>query len=77
MIGSTHKTIYQPIAAAIRIPLPPLEEQLRIVGALEVELDHIDTLIAKAERFIELSKERRAALITAAVTGQLEITTDA
>ena len=36
----------------------------------------IDTLITKAERFIELSKERRSALITAAVTGQVDMTTD-
>lgn len=73
MIGSTHKTIYQPIAAALRIPLPPIDEQHTIVAALRSELDQIDTLIAKAERFIELSKERRAALITAAVTGQIEV----
>ncbi len=33
----------------------------------------IDTLIAETERFIELSRERRAALITAAVTGQIDV----
>lgn len=75
MIGSTHKTIYQPVAASLRIPLPPLAEQERIVAAVREETAKIDTLIAKAERFIALSKERRAALITAAVTGALEIPT--
>ncbi|QIK72741.1 hypothetical protein G7070_11230 [Propioniciclava coleopterorum] len=34
----------------------------------------IDALIAKAERFVEVARERRSALITAAVTGQLDIT---
>lgn len=36
-------------------------------------LSKIDALIAEAERFIELSKERRAALITAALTGQIDV----
>ncbi|MET3680421.1 hypothetical protein ACIQLJ_18185 [Microbacterium sp. NPDC091313] len=39
------------------------------------ETAKIDALISKAERFIELAQERRAALITAAVTGQIEIPT--
>ncbi len=56
------------------IPLPPLDEQRRIVAYLDEQTAKIDTLIAKAERFIELAKERRAALITAAVTGQLDVT---
>ncbi|HWU28213.1 MAG TPA: restriction endonuclease subunit S [Microbacterium sp.] len=55
------------------IPLPPLPEQKEIADAITAATTKIDTLIAKAQRFIELSKERRAALITAAVTGQLEI----
>ena len=33
----------------------------------------IDTLIAETEQFIELSRERRSALITAAVTGQIDV----
>ncbi|MCD1268585.1 restriction endonuclease subunit S [Microbacterium sp. MEC084] len=75
MIGSTHKTIYQPIAAAIRIPLPPVDEQKTIVAEIERQTAKIDALIAKAQQFIALAKERRAALITAAVTGQIDVTT--
>jgi type I restriction enzyme S subunit len=74
MIGSTHQTIYQPVAASLRIPLPPLDEQRRIVAYLDEQTAKIDTLIEKAERFIELAKERRAALIAAAITGQLDVT---
>ncbi|UDY22454.1 restriction endonuclease subunit S [Nocardioides sp. Kera G14] len=40
---------------------------------LELSLSRLDALIAETERFIELSKERRAALITAAVTGQIDV----
>lgn len=56
-----------------RLARPPLEEQRRIAVYLEEQTAKIDTLIAKADRFIELSKERRAALITAAVTGQVDV----
>ena len=55
------------------IPLPSLEQQRALVGQWSAETAKIDALIAKAERFIELAQERRAALITAAVTGQVEI----
>jgi type I restriction enzyme S subunit len=40
---------------------------------LTSRLAKIDTLVDETERFIELSKERRAALITAAVTGQIDV----
>jgi type I restriction enzyme S subunit len=72
-MGSTHKTIYQPVAAAMRIPVPPFEEQRAIVDHLDRHLGRIDVLIAKSERFIELARERRGALITAAVTGQIDV----
>ena len=65
--------LYWPALSNVEIPVPPLEKQLKIVARLDAETAKIDALIAKAEQFIALSKERRAALITAAVTGQLEI----
>lgn len=40
---------------------------------LASKLAKIDTLVAETERFIELAKERRSALITAAVTGQIDV----
>lgn len=73
MIGSTHQTIYQPIAAALRVPLPPLAEQKCIVQQLEREIATIDTLIDKAGQFVRVARERRSALITAAVTGQITV----
>ncbi|MFI6888051.1 restriction endonuclease subunit S [Streptosporangium canum] len=73
MIGSTHKTIYQPTAAAFQIPVPPIEEQQRIAAHVDEQTQKIDTLIAETERFIELSRERRSALITTAVTGQIDV----
>lgn len=55
------------------VPSRPLDEQMAIVAHLDERTAKIDALIAKTERFIELAKERRTALITAAVTGQIDV----
>lgn len=55
------------------IPMPSLDEQCRIAASLDDQTEKLDEMLAEAERFIQLSKERRAALITAAVTGQIDI----
>ncbi|MFD9120561.1 N-6 DNA methylase [Streptomyces bottropensis] len=73
MIGSTHKTIYQPVAAAIRIPVPPLSEQREIVAHIEKHIAQIDSLNRESEELIRLSQDRRIALIAAAVTGQIDM----
>jgi type I restriction enzyme S subunit len=54
---------------------PPRDEQRRIVEYLDDRLATIDLLIGRAERHITLAKERRSALITAAVTGQIDVRT--
>lgn len=53
--------------------LPPLDEQKAIANEIDRELERIRTLIAITERSIELLKEKRAALITAAVTGKIDV----
>ena len=53
--------------------LPPLAEQSAIVSHLDDETAKFDTLTAGAERAIELLQERRSALISAAVTGQIDV----
>ena len=58
-----------------RIPVPPLREQRRIAGYLEVALSQMSTMIEKAKEQIDLLEERRTALISAAVTGQIDVTT--
>ncbi|MFM9377287.1 hypothetical protein [Gordonia sp. VNK21] len=52
---------------------PPVDEQRRIVAYLDKQTTRIDMLIAETEEFIDLSRERRSALITAAVTGQIDV----
>lgn len=53
-------------------PLPPLDEQRRIVAFLDREMTKIAALIAKKERLIELLREKRTALISHAVTKGLD-----
>lgn len=59
--------------SAIRMPVPPIQEQERIISEIRKGTERID-LQRKAIRVsVELLKERRAALITAAVTGQIPL----
>lgn len=55
------------------VPLPSAEEQAETLVRLERETTRIDSLMRKTERSISLLKERRSALITAAVTGQIDL----
>ncbi|MBK8447069.1 MAG: restriction endonuclease subunit S [Micropruina sp.] len=57
----------------LRIAAPPADEQRAIADSLDRQMSSIDDLIAKANQFIGLARESRSALITAAVTGQLDI----
>lgn len=60
---------------SIVLPLPSLREQQEIASYLDEQMEGVDALIAKAQEHIALAKERRAALITAAVTGQFDVRT--
>jgi type I restriction enzyme S subunit len=57
----------------IPIPVPPLAELKEILFFLDYETTKLDTLTAEANRAIELLQERRSALISAAVTGQIDV----
>ena len=53
-------------------PIAPIEEQHAIADFLDRETAKIDALVARKERLIELLQEKRAALITRAVTRGLD-----
>jgi type I restriction enzyme, S subunit len=55
------------------IAAPPIEEQRNIIASLDLKLAKLDTLTAEAQRAIDLLQERRTALISAAVTGQIDV----
>lgn len=59
--------------AVLPILVPPIDEQCTVVSFLDAEIARTDNLTAEAERAIILLKERRAALISAAVTGKIDV----
>ena len=67
------KKIETSVLGALGIPVPPLDEQDRIVAKTAEERTKIDQLASATERSIALLKERCSALIAAAVTGQIAI----
>ncbi|MFZ4802028.1 MAG: restriction endonuclease subunit S [Chlorobium sp.] len=71
--GSTIPTMTQQTILSYAIPLPPLPEQQAIADFLDCETAKIDTLSAKVQTAIERLKEYRTALISAAVTGKIDV----
>lgn len=55
------------------VALPPLDEQQQVAAFVQSEIAKLDALGAQAEQAIALFKERRFALIAAAVTGQIDV----
>jgi type I restriction enzyme S subunit len=73
IMGATFRRLNLGTLARTPIPLPSLSEQRRVASYLDERTAKIDALVADAKRLIELSRERRAALISAAVTGQIDV----
>jgi type I restriction enzyme S subunit len=71
--GSTALGIKGSKIGQLRLCLPPFAEQRRIVVKLTNTLAELDNLKADVEAAIGLLKERRSALISAAVTGQIDV----
>ena len=73
MVGATFKRINVDEIRNLSVLAPPLKEQREIAEFLDVRVEWFDKLIAQAERAIELLQERRTALISAAVTGKIDV----
>jgi len=73
IMGSTHKTIYMPDAASFMTPLPPVNEQQQIfhyINKHKHSLEQLEDLVASS---ISKLQEYRTALISAAVTGKIDV----
>jgi type I restriction enzyme S subunit len=67
------QNISQSVLMELPIALPDLDEQEAIQNAIANECCSIDELVAEGSRAISLLQERRSALISAAVTGQIDV----
>jgi restriction endonuclease S subunit len=77
VVGSQIQATIQNVSAEkyanLYLAVPSIAEQTAIIEFLETELAKFDTLTAEAQRAIDLLQERRTALISAAVTGQIDV----
>lgn len=69
----TQQNIGMGVIENLSVTVPPIEEQQRIATLLDRESAKFDTLTAEANRAIALLQERRSALISAAVTGKIDV----
>lgn len=59
--------------ARVPLALPPVGQQRSVVADITEQTKQIDGLVAEAEGIVTVARERRSALITAAVTGQIDV----
>lgn len=67
------KRVPSDIITNFQIALPPIEEQVVIFESLKLQLKTFDDLILKATSVIDLMKERKIAVISASVTGKIDL----
>lgn len=71
--GHGTKALRMDAWSSLTVAVPPLKEQLDVVRFIESETKRLDVLNSEAEHAITLLKERRSALISATVTGQIDV----
>lgn len=71
--GATFRRLNLGTLGETPIPHPPVETQRRIVDAVSKSVETIDRAISVTKRSVTLARERRAALISAAVTGKIDV----
>ncbi|GAN54835.1 restriction endonuclease subunit S [Tanticharoenia sakaeratensis] len=71
--GGGQPNINQEKLRSFRIPLPSLNDQREIVIEIKKQLTEFDRIICSTTNSLEILRERRAALISAAVTGKIDV----
>ncbi|WP_206446480.1 restriction endonuclease subunit S [Agrococcus sp. KRD186] len=71
--GTTRLRLNTSVVRDVRVPVPSASLQAELVARFGGRSDKIDTAMSKAKHGIELARERRAALISAAVTGEIDV----
>jgi type I restriction enzyme S subunit len=71
--GTAQTNISVPIVRFMPVPRPSLPEQAAIAAYLDEETVKLDALVRKVQEAVERLQEYRTALITAAVTGRIDV----
>jgi type I restriction enzyme S subunit len=73
--GSTIQHFGSMHLSQVKVPLPPLDQQRTVASELEIVNEQTRSIRKLIERQVSLLMQRRQALITAAVTGQIDVST--
>ncbi len=76
-MGATIRTIGMPDVKELVTPVPPIDEQRQIIAHVRTLNETLDALTRKVTRAVELLREYRTALISAAVTGKIDVREEA
>lgn len=71
--GTAQQQLNNEVFSNVKLVVPPMDEQKKINEWLKVKNSTIDLLIEKASQRVTLAKERKTALISAAVTGKIDV----
>ena len=71
--GSANPTLNRNLIHPLKVSLPSKSEQTSIVNFLDVETEKIDQMIENIQTSIGLFKSHRKSLITATVTGKIDV----
>ncbi len=74
-IGSTFTRVNIGTLLELSVACPPRDEQRRLAAKMDAIALDVSSLVSSIDRQLALLAERRQALITAAVTGQIDVTT--
>ena len=71
--GAIQKHFNIETAMNLVVTVPPSDEQVQIAKYIQEETSELDSMVTEAKHAIELLQERRSALISAAVTGKIDV----
>ncbi|EIJ2376542.1 restriction endonuclease subunit S [Vibrio alginolyticus] len=71
--GGNQAALNCELISNFKVTVPPIDEQKQIVVDTNAKLNRFDQIIKKTMDFVEHSQERRTALISAAVTGKIDV----
>lgn len=71
--GSAQPKLSQANLNAVKLPIPPLHEQLKIVEYIKAKTEGIDFSIYNAKRMLALLQERKQIIINDVVTGKVKV----
>ena len=72
-VGTTMENLNRSILSRLPLAIPPSHEQASIAAFLDIETGKIDTLVSRVREHVQRLQEFRTALISAAVTGQIDV----